>query len=308
MVRRKRFIMSFLYLFLTIFSLFMPSCEAPLTLVKAHLVETSPGVPASLDYKSMLQDEHKKYWGIFVSNYYGFDEFWLSFSYNCLDWFKPIYTGVPASKSGYVWTSSTDEVTIKEIPGAHKIENNQYVRLLIDTTQTSFKYKLSDLQRDSDMDGLSDLAENILWTNPDSNDTDKDGKADGFDTNPLAAPAEDISIEEKLHKYIIEQELFYFDSDQLVLVEQFHNKPMEYKRPHGLVLSMPSDSLDSFINANGYGVPILTAAVKDTLKVFKVSFQFFISPNDAWGYDSLYKWDDWWIEKAQLTNWEAEGD
>jgi len=304
-MHRKRFIISFL---LSTLFLSMLNCEAPLTLVKAQLVETSPGVPATLNYKSMLQDEHRKYWGIFVSNYYGFDEFWVSFSYNCRDWFKPIYTGVSANKSGYVWIASAGEIDIKEIPGPQENENDQYVRMLFDTTQTSFKYQLADLQRDGDMDGLSDLAENILWTNPDSNDTDGDGKADGFDPNPLAAPAKELSIEEKLHKYIIEKELFYFDSDQLVLVEQFNDKPMEYKRLQGLVLSMPSDSLDSFVNMNGYGVPILTAAVKDTLKAYKVSFQFFVSPKEAWGYDSLYKWGDRWIEKKQLTNWEAEGD
>jgi len=300
--------MSFLFFLLSIFFLSMLRCEAPLTLVKAQLVETSPGVPASLNYKSMLQDEHRKYWGIFISNYYGFDEFWVSFSYNCRDWFKPIYTGVPASKSGYVWFASLGEIIINEIPGAHKAENDQYVRMLFDTTQASFKHKLSDLQSDGDMDGLSDLAENVLWTDPDSNDTDGDGKADGFDSNPLAAPAENPSLHAQLHKFIIEQELYFFDSDQLVLVEQVDNKPMEYERPYGLVLSMPSASLDSFVNANGYGVPVMTAVVKDTLKAYKVSFQFFVSPDSAWGYDSLYKWADGWVEKKQLTNWEAERD
>ena len=185
-MHKKRFIISFL---LSTSFLSMLSCEAPLTLVKARLVETSPGVPSSFNYKSMLQDENGKYWGIFVSNYYGFDEFWVSFSYNCLDWSKPIYTGVPANRSGYKWIVSADKIGVKVIPEPREDKNNRYVRMLFDTTQTHFIYNLSQLQSDRDMDGLTDLAENILGTNPDSNDTDGDGKADGFDSNPLASPA-----------------------------------------------------------------------------------------------------------------------
>ena len=148
----------------------------------------------------------------------------------------------------------------------------------------------------------------MLWTDPYLNDTDGDGKADGYDQNPLAAPTKVLSIHEQLHKFIVEQELEYYTTDQLVIVEQINNQPMEYERQSGIILSMPPDTCDAFINFFGYGVPVITASIRDTLKKYIVNFQYFIDPENAGGYDALYDWDGVfkeWVRKKIYYQWEA---
>jgi hypothetical protein len=162
---------------------------------------------------------------------------------------------------------------------------------------------------DSDRDGLVDNLETIFLTNPQHSDTDRDGKADGFDQNPLAAPTRDLKIHERLHKYIIELEMQNFDSDQLLLVEQINNNPLEYARKEGYVLSLSNKKIDDYLDKYGYGVPILSTAIRDTLKKYKVSFEYYISPENAWGYDVIYDWDrkkQQWTEVKELNSWQAE--
>ena len=50
------------------------------------------------------------------------------------------------------------------------------------------RFSLAILRRDADSDGLSDIAELRLGTNPYDADTDDDGKEDGKDSNPLSGP------------------------------------------------------------------------------------------------------------------------
>lgn len=77
-------------------------------------------------------------------------------------------------------------------------------------------------------------------------------------------------------------------TDQLAVVEQLNAKPLTYTRPAGLVLTMPADRVDEFVSEQGYGIPVLSATVTDTLKQYKVSFTCFIAPDYAWGFEALY--------------------
>lgn len=253
-------------------------------------------------------DKNGLYWTLFTSNYYGFLEFWLAFSKDKKTWSWPLYTGIPVHLD-YLYIVKIDSMNNFTIYRYFRpFSPHTYSRATVDSLKNTFTILKSDLFYDLDADGLSDLAEFTLWTDPMNNDTDSDGKADGYDQNPLAAPRQNLTIHEQLHKFIIEHELEYLKSSQLVIVEQTNNKPMEYERTGGLVLSMPPDSCDAFLNRFGYGVPIITAAVKDTLKKYKVSFQYFIEPKNAWGYDALYDWNkkhQKWVRKKTYYRWEA---
>ena len=168
-----------------------------------------------------------------------------------------------------------------------------YYRAYVDTTVMGYTIPKELLYNDSDGDGLSDLAEDRLWTHPNKLDTDSDGKADGLDRNPLAAAADTLGLHKKLHKEIIEYELEALVSNQLVVVEQFEQQAMEYDRSVGVVLSLSSGACDAFVGANGYGVPIFTCTVQDSTEtLLKASFQMFVAPDDAWGYDLTCRWDE----------------
>ena len=296
------------FLLLPVSVVIVLNCSYPVLNANHVWFQTSPTTPFSLFFRSMVVDTVDTYWAIFMSPYYGFEEFWLCYSYDTKNWSKPIFTGIPAYPARYIWNISRNELILEEIEGSRVTDLPFYRRASV-AEEEKIEIPIPDLLADADLDGLPDLAEEALWTNPRNSDTDGDGKADGYDDNPLAAPADSLSDAERLHKFIIESELAVFDSDQLVLVEQFGERPMEYRRAEGLVLSMPPDTLDAFVDVFGFGVPILTADVKDTLKnKYKVSFQFFVSPDSAFGYDAIFKWvarDSTWMRTKELLNWEA---
>jgi hypothetical protein len=71
-----------------------------------------------------------------------------------------------------------------------------YRRLNMDqTTRLATTLSLDELQRDSDGDGLTDIYESLLLTNPNSADTDGDGLTDDADSCPLADPAQMGQVE-----------------------------------------------------------------------------------------------------------------
>jgi len=259
----------------------------------------------------IIRDSSNIYWSIFSSDFSGFHEFWVAYSHDALNWSRALYTGVPVLPSdNYQIKVGTHQLDFDWRGVLKAQEVRQYYRAIIDTTIMGYTVTKNTLYADSDGDGLSDLLEDRLWTDPGLIDTDADGKADGFDQNPLAAPHKRLKLKQRLHKRIIEFELEEFDSNQLVVVEQFNNLPLEYKRPAGLVLSMSSGAADAFVESNGYGVPILTCTVKDTTSdMLKAAFQFFVAPDDAWGYDLVCQWSALkkdWIQFKVFHEWVAD--
>lgn len=267
--------------------------------------------PVNIPQRLIIRDAGQIYWSFFSSNYFGFEEFWVAYSTDKTNWSRALYTGIPVLPGKtYQIRVSDQKIDIDWFGPLTNPAERRYYRSSADTTIWGYTVFKHLLYGDSDADGLSDLSEDILWTQPFEMDTDGDGKADGFDANPLAAPAENLTLGEKLHKTLIEYELNEFMSNQLVVVEQFNDRPMEYDRETGLILSLSPQGCDAYVEANGYGVPVLTCAVKDTLEdKFKVSFQFFTAPDDAWGYDALFEWDSFakvWRQLGEfLEEWQA---
>ncbi|OGC01166.1 hypothetical protein A2V82_13970 [candidate division KSB1 bacterium RBG_16_48_16] len=296
-----------------IFVFFLPRCfAAPINERHVYNVYDLKSFGDDLELFSLSHDQDSTRWAIFSSNHFSFYEFWISYEIKDGLWHKPAYTGIPTITSGkYRWTIEHNalEIELTDINHFYYSYSRNYARETVDTKKLKNRIVFGELARDSDLDGLTDLSENVIWTDPLNNDSDGDGKADGFDQNPLAAPANSLKILQRLHKHIIEQELRAMPSGQLVIVEQFDHQLMEYERDRGLILNMPSDTIDAYVNVFGWGTPILTAAVKDTLRMYKVRFQFFIAPDDAWGYEALYDWDKKrhrWIRKRIWEDWIAE--
>jgi len=262
------------------------------------------------EVKIMLTDSDALYWTPIISDYYGYDEYWMAWSRDKQNWSSLYYTGIPANDN-FSYDIALENAVFSfsrfEKPWANP---KSYYRAIYSPEDTEFYISKSDLFHDVDADGLTDLSEYVLKTDPLNNDSDHDGKADGYDNNPLAGEIDPIFLTNKviLHRHIIEKELYNYNSSQLVIVEQFNKRVMEYKRSEGIVLSLPPDSCDAFINEFGYGVPILTATVRDTLGKYKVNFQFFVDPEQAWGYDAIYNLDRKnrrWLREETLFQWQS---
>jgi hypothetical protein len=260
---------------------------------------------------AIIHDSTGTYWSIFSSTFFGFHEFWVAYSHDARNWSRPLYTGIPVLPSdNYSIRVTKHQINVDWFGEMTPALHRDYYRAFVDTTNRGYTIFKHTLYQDSDADGLSDLSEDVLWTDPLKIDTDGDGKADGYDQNPLAATPDSMSLHDKLHKAMIEFELEEFYSNQLVVVEQLNSKPMEYNRYEGLVLSLSTGGCDAFVNETGYGVPILTCTVKDTLQQrLKASFQFFIAPDNAWGYDTVCRWSESeqdFIDFVVFNEWVAE--
>ncbi|RPH91917.1 MAG: hypothetical protein EHM72_18195 [Calditrichaeota bacterium] len=249
--------------------------------------------PAELPEKIIIRDAGQRYWTFFRSSFYGFDEFWTAYSTDKENWSRPLCTGIPVLPGkSYQIRVGLHQIDIDWFPPFDFSAPQQYFRAAIDTTVDGYTILKSTLYKDSDSDGLSDLSEDVLWTQPFNMDTDDDSLADGYDTNPLAAHNIGFTVEEKLHQYILEFEMNEFPSNQLIIAEQPSEHPIEYKRKKGIVLSLSPQGCDAYLAAHGYGVPILTCNVTPLESGrYQAFFQFFISPDDAWGYDSIFEWD-----------------
>ncbi len=276
-----------------------------------HLTQGNLMSPTAVPEVVIIHDSTDTYWTIFSSNFLGFQEFWVAYSRDTQNWSRPLYSGIP------VLPTDNYHIRVKK----HQIDfdwqgeldapsQKTYYRSFIDTTISGYTIHKYTLYADTDADGLTDLAEQALRTDIFEPDTDGDGQIDSYDQNPLAAPAQILTVQEKLHKTIIEFELEEFYSNQLILVEQFNNKVMEYQRHEGIVLSMSTFACDVFVSETGYGVPILTCDVtKGPNQRLTASFQFFVTPEDAWGYDVTCLWDrdlQDFVDFQVVDEWVAE--
>jgi hypothetical protein len=266
-------------------------------------------ITPDLDYRGTILDDNGVKWAFFISEKYGFAEWWYSSMNAKGEWNRPVYTGLPFYIRFYDWWVNSPDRFIVKRSKRNTHREDVYYRDGLFSEADSIVVFLNTLTRDRDRDGLPDIVETVLWTDPDNSDTDGDGVPDGEDQQPHAARREELESHARLHRYVIENELEAFRTNQLVCVEQFDAKPMEYTREEGLVLSLSPDTLDAFVQRFGYGVPILAATVKDTLQKYKVSFEFFVAPDDAWGYEMLFDWNDnkgEWVQKRLYSEWYAE--
>lgn len=259
-------------------------------------------------FKSHIVDSQGTHWALFISDWYGYHDFWLTSSSDGQTWRKPIFTTVAAVGGTYKWIVKDYKLGLKL---THRLPDKlqfYYFRKEWYALEDSCVLSITELSADSDNDGLTDWAEFVLHTDPQDIDTDGDGKADGYDQNPLAAANDSLSMEAALHKQIIEWELGAWDYKGAVLVEQFDDFQIEYKRDAGIILCMPSDSVDAYLQEYGYGIPVLTANIEPYgNEMFKATFILFITPSDAEGWGALFKNEKGeWTRKKTLEEWTAE--
>jgi hypothetical protein len=243
---------------------------------------------------------------VFISNYYGFRELWMLFNEAAHGWHKPLYLAQPVlANIPYFWSFKNDTLLIK-ITAAERSLGLYQVRKPFLAFVDSSRLAMKQILQDTDADGLTDYCEEVLWTDAVNPDTDGDGIDDGLDANPFADDSLHLTHHEHLHRQIIETELRALESDELAVVEQPGKRAIPYSRRSGIVLCMPAGKVDDYIATQGYGIPVLSAAIKDTLQYHKVDFTFFITPDSAWGFEALYalnKKRTAWKKKNQLKEW-----
>ena len=231
-------------------------------------------------FRFLFQVEDSSYWALFGSTKYGYYDYWVANSEDKKEW-KKHFTGEKILSDNKVKFGITNGVIEIIEPN---VENR---RILIPIEQ---------LILDSDVDGLSDIEENRLWTDPYRVDTDDDGIPDNLDRNPLAGKKEILNDSQKLTKLEIEK---FLDGSHLkepsqrktiIAAVKFEEDKMEFKSSSYIVLCLTHDEALNYLRTFGYdqmGAIKVTPRIKENIA--KVEFTIERAPMNGFVYESTYR-------------------
>jgi hypothetical protein len=204
-------------------------------------------------------DDNGKTWAIFPWNRYGTQDIWLSFAEKDF-WAEPVLldlSGMP--HLARVAAQAYDKKCLLRI-------QDDSVTILCDgnTVKSTIRGSL----RDSDSDGLPDVVEMRLLTDSNNPDSDKDGIADGNDSNPLTPRHEDSNDAVEIRQAVFSI-LFATSSsrDAIVIVDTGDFAKQEYYGYAGVVLRS-SQIRKGFTNITGLAIKLesptnATATISD---------------------------------------------
>ena len=171
-------------------------------------------------------------WGLLESGALGSrGDLWLAEKVDG-SWTRPLFSGVSSvGISGWV-KPRPPEPTIGGKTGKELAAGGWFDALV----------KNAEIRRDSDGDGLTDLVEKRLGTDPNVGDSDGDGDPDGVDPWPNAAPRE-LSDEEKVYAAVFEARYHVDGTEGPALVfAPGKMKPFEMAGRQGRVLWVAADT------------------------------------------------------------------
>jgi len=125
--------------------------------------------PTNLQPLATSKDGEGRTWAVFRWSRYGRGHCWLTQSTGLQEWSAPMLVG-----AGPDYRQDTSPVL--HVDGE---------RFTLTAGGQTFRYSLSEAGADADKDGLLDLEEGALGTDPTKADSDGDGVDDGVDRNPL---------------------------------------------------------------------------------------------------------------------------
>lgn len=131
---------------------------------------------------------------------------------------------------------------------------------------------LADLRRDSDHDGLTDLEEGRLATDPADPDTDHDGLRDGDDPAPLGAD-KPTTPEQEVREAAYEQIVGRFVKGQL-LIEKSKGPRLDVRGVKYRLVTLRPDELDAYVKRFGFKVTFHVGVKMKDKDHAKVSISF----------------------------------
>jgi len=250
------------------------------------------------DFVDLVELENNQFCAVLSSRKYAFNEAYLMFSNDLVHWDQPLYTGVRIGRD-FVYTESTYIYYKKKL--SHLCGN---VVISID---------LPNLKKDSDNDGLTDIEEEVLFTDCNNPDTDGDGVKDLNDINPLRKPVETptdtMQIRQAvLNKYIGKKKGYGQGGLLIVASESGETRCFENLGPRVLSFNGSEYRLyeKRFRPEKGYFFKILFESITFSRdkRSAEVEFSYHFAPLAAAGYKMrLRKVDNEWIVISVIQTW-----
>ena len=251
---------------------------------------------------ALEKDRHKQLWALLVSGVLGSArDLWIA-RWDGTQWREPLFTG--------------KRLTLKEIKGEEsEVFPTDWQKRFVGNPA---------LRRDSDHDGLTDLVEARLGTNPHRADSDGDGLRDGVDKNPLATP-HPLTEQEKILAAAFEGRYHLDDSSSPCQVELPPGiRPLELAGRQEVIVCTADGKHNPLERVMGEGATFVsfglpnydfqqTRLLPTTSKQWllwnadhtevRLSVNAYIGKRNATGYDIQLKkfGDNWIVVKAEMT-------
>ncbi len=190
----------------------------------------------------------------FISPRYGANDIWLSYSKDGKE-YRDVFTGCALQAHAF----GGDFYSAAAKDGKIIISYERAVSMGGDAQQTRLVATLAEIERDSDSDGLPDIAEYRLMTSTTNPDTDGDGKKDGEDLNPLASGNIHLSEQQKIWAAGFKQHLPEMPElpTEGVMLAVFDEEAEFFEIPgrSDPVVSVTEEHRATFVKHFGYAVP-----------------------------------------------------
>jgi hypothetical protein len=205
-------------------------------------------IAASENKVAIKRDSRGRTWMLFHSAVLGNIGDLFIAQKNGAAWQRPLFTGV--------WVNRTwDHDPPKQFHGIpiKKLVDSEWIKILPDD---------ASLRKDSDGDGLTDIVERRLGTNPHKRDTDGDGVPDSVDPCPNG-PVRALGDDEKIVAACIEARFFEEDWGTPALVNAAGVKPFKVFGYRGLTIWDEGPAQKELASVYSGGVNIVTVYSED---------------------------------------------
>jgi len=242
-------------------------------------------------FVDLVKLESNRFCAVLRSRKYAFSEAYLMFSSDLVHWDKPLYTGLGVCNSCTYYKERFLDLCGKEI--------------------TSID--LPNLKKDSDNDGLTDIEEEVLFTDCNNPDTDGDGVKDFDDINPLRKPVENPTDTMKIrqavvNEYVGKRKGFYQGGLLIVTSESGETQCFENLAPRVLSFNNSEYTLykKRFRSEKGYfsNIQFESITFSQDKRSAEVEFSDYFAPGAGAGHKvRLRKVDDEWIVISVIDTW-----
>jgi hypothetical protein len=201
-----------------------------------------------LDPIARTTDSQGKTWAVFPWGRYGQQRMWLTSSEDGETWAQPVALDLPEMPRLVRNSARTFENKCQLT-----IDND---KVIVTCDGQPYEASIKESLKDSDSDGLPDIVEADLQTDPIVSDTDEDGIADGRDSNPLTPRYSNGSDESEIRQAVFGALFATANStDAIVIVDRGEFAEQEYEGFAGPVLRS-AQSRAGFVNITNITVTL----------------------------------------------------
>jgi hypothetical protein len=199
-------------------------------------------------------DEEGERWAVVALWWYGsHEDLWIIHSTDGETWSYPLFTGLGRLARGdsrYQMRLEVRAGKVRILYPRHDVPPNASR-----VARAEEEISIADLTRDSDRDGLYDVEERRLRTDPRKPDTDGDGLVDGEDLNPLVGRnPRQLTDEQAIRQAVFRRHVH--DEVKLTVIQAEPADRQEYLGGFGgITLSLSKQEIAEFRKEAGGGVP-----------------------------------------------------